>query len=361
MKFIDEFRSSKLAERLTRQILEMDSEPLQIMEICGGQTHAILKYGIDRLLEDKIEFLHGPGCPVCVTPVETIEKAIEIAHKQGIIFCTLGDMIRVPGSGSSLQKAKADGADVRILYSLLDAVNIAVNNPHREIVFFAIGFETTAPSNALAVLQAERLGLSNFSILSSMFQIPPAISILLNTGDSRIDALLAPGHVCTVTGFRQYRKIAQRYEIPIAVTGFEPVDILLGIQSCIEMTSKSEFSARNCYGRSVIEDGNLQALDIIDKVFKSCDREWRGIGIIPSSGLSLKRDYFDYDAEVKYDLKAGQCEFETVCIAGEILRGLRKPIDCPSFMKECTPENPLGAPMVSSEGACAAYRMYGNN
>jgi len=327
------------------------------MEVCGGQTHALIRYGLDALLEQKVEFLHGPGCPVCVTPAEIIDKAVEIASTTNAILCTFGDMLRVPGSASDLFSAKAKGGDVRVVYSPLDAVKLAADNPRRSIVFFAIGFETTAPANALAVIQAEKLGLNNFFLLSSMVLIPPAIELLLQSG-SQLDALLAPGHVCTITGLEKYHRISQDYRIPIAVTGFEPADILLGVQACIDMLECGSPQVENAYPRSTRKLGNIEAQRMMDQVFRTVDRSWRGIGFIPASGLDLADKYRRFDACQKFGGISASPRASEICISGLILRGEKKPPECPAFAILCSPEHPLGATMVSSEGACAAYYLY---
>jgi hydrogenase expression/formation protein HypD len=328
------------------------------MEICGGQTHAILKYGLDRVIPDRITLLHGPGCPVCVTPAHLIDRAIEIALLDNTILCSFGDMLRVPGSYGDLLSARADGADVRIVYSPLDAVDIARQNPEKEVIFFAIGFETTAPANAAAVCQAREMGLSNFSILSSQVLVPPAIEKILDAPDNKVQGFLAAGHVCTVMGCTEYERLARKFKIPFVVTGFEPLDILQGINILIQQLEDGTFRVDNQYARAVKSAGNKYARKIIGDVFEIVDREWRGIGLIRQSGLKLREEFSDYDAEKKFtggDSKSREAE---ECISGLILRGVKKPHDCPAFKTICTPENPLGATMVSSEGACAAYYKY---
>jgi len=358
MKYIDEFRQSSLILNCARAIASITKNHWQIMEICGGQTHTILKYGLDRLLPASISLLHGPGCPVCITPSFTIDQAIAIAQQEGVIFCTFGDMLRVPGSKGDLALAKANGADIRTLYSPLDALTLAQSFPKSEIVFLAVGFETTAPSTALVVKKADQLGLVNFSLLCAHVLVPPAMASLLNSPQSKIQGFLAAGHVCTVTGYQAYQAIAQQYQVPIVVTGFEPADILQGIYHCIEQLEEGRFEVENCYSRSVRPYGNLQALKLIEEVFTVVDRHWRGIGQIGNSGWDLSWQYRRFDALERFnDLPiAENIDSENIC--GEILQGLRKPDQCPHFGIDCEPEHPLGAPMVSSEGACAAYYRY---
>lgn len=327
------------------------------MEVCGGQTHAIMRHGLDRLIADKVEFLHGPGCPVCVTAAEIIDKAGEIAETPGTILCTFGDMLRVPGNKSDLYSAKSRGGEVRMVYSPTDAVKLAAENPESQVVFFAVGFETTAPANALAAMQAGKLGLNNFFLLSSMVLIPPAIELLLQSG-SRLDALLAPGHVCTVTGLKEYHRISRTYGIPIAVTGFEPADILLGTMACMEMRENGAPEVENCYPRSVREEGNVKAQELLSRIFQVVDRNWRGIGVIPQSGYDLQEEYRRFDALQQFGGLDFAAEAAGNCISGLVLRGEKKPDECPSYGSTCTPKHPLGATMVSSEGACAAYYKY---
>lgn len=343
---------------MLKRITESTSRRWTIMEICGGQTHTIIRSGIDRLLPDKISILHGPGCPVCVTPVHIIDKALEMASRTDVIFCTFGDMMRVPGSKEDLLTVKARGGDLRMVYSPLDAVQIARNNPRREVVFFAVGFETTAPANAMAVLQAYRDNLDNFTLLVSQVLVPPAIEAILSAPDNRVNGFLAAGHVCTVMGYREYIPLAEKYRVPIVVTGFEPLDIIQGIEMLISQLENGTCRVENQYRRVVTESGNLQAQHIINEVFDVTDRTWRGIGNIPLSGLALREKYRDFDAEFKF--KPGDtvaCE-SSECISGLILQGAKNPFDCPAFGNRCTPEKPLGATMVSSEGACAAYFRY---
>ncbi len=358
MKYLDEYRDPQAAERYVREIARIITKPRTIMEVCGGQTHAILRYGIDQLLPDKIALLHGPGCPVCVTRVELIDKAIEIALHKDVIFCSFGDMLRVPGSAKDLLSVKAEGGDIRTLYSPLDALTIARNNPSKQVVFFAIGFETTAPVNGMTVFQASRMELTNFSILNAQVLIPPAVELILSSPECRVQSFLAPGHVCTVTGFQDYERISSRYKVPIVVTGFEPLDILQGIFMAIDQLEQGKYIVENQYRRSVKRNGNTEALKLMNKVFRIVDREWRGLGEIQNSGLALTDEYSMYDAEKRFGLTYTIAEGLTDCISGLVLQGAKKPPDCPAFGKQCTPEHPLGATMVSSEGACAAYYRY---
>lgn len=361
MKFIDEYRDLKSAKILIRQIQENVTCRWNIMEICGGQTHSILKYGIEELLPAEISLLHGPGCPVCVTPLEQIDKAITIASQENVIFTSFGDMLRVPGSKDDLLNVKANGGDVRIVYSPLDAVKIAEQNPNKSIVFFAVGFETTAPVNAMSVIEAKRRGLKNFSILCSHVLVPPAIEALLSSAECSIQGFLAAGHVCTVMGYNQYIPIAKKYKMPIVVTGFEPIDILQGIFMCVKQLESGRCEVENQYSRVVKKEGNINAQKIIETVFDIVDRKWRGIGSIPKSGYALKDTFKDFDAERIFRVENLEQDESKLCIAGEVLKGIKKPFECSAFGKECKPENPLGAPMVSSEGACAAYFHYGKN
>lgn len=359
MKFIDEFRDPAKTSAVVDALKRVASRPWTIMEICGGQTHTILKYGIDQLLPDGIRLVHGPGCPVCVTPIELIDQAIAIAKRPGVTLTSFGDMLRVPGTAEDLLKAKSAGADVRMVYSPLDAVHLAKKEPDRQVVFFAVGFETTAPPNAMAVAQAHRLGLKNFSILSSHVLVPPAITALMNAPDNLVQGFLAAGHVCTVMGTAEYEPLAQKYRIPIVVTGFEPFDLLHGILMTVTALEKGQHSVEIQYKRSVSRDGNPAARAVMYEVFELCDRPWRGIGVIPRSGLRLTPRYAEYDAATRFgvaEMASPECER---CRAGEVLRGVLRPNQCAAFGRECTPEQPLGAPMVSSEGACAAYYRYG--
>ncbi|MFW5947643.1 MAG: hydrogenase formation protein HypD [Gemmatimonadota bacterium] len=359
MKYIDEYRDEGDAKRLLAAIRRTVTRPWSLMEICGGQTHTFVKFGIDRMLPDEVQLVHGPGCPVCVTPLEMIDKAHAIARRPDVIFTSFGDMLRVPGSHGDLLSAKAAGADVRIVYSPLDAVKLAARHPDREVVFFAVGFETTAPANAAAVHQAQAQGLKNFSVLVSHVLVPPAMEAILSAEHNRVQAFLAAGHVCAVMGFREYEPLAGKYRVPIVVTGFEPTDLLQGTLLAVEMLEEGRWGVENQYARAVSRDGNRPAQELVARVFTVTDRKWRGIGAIPTSGLTLQPEYGDHDAERKFGVETVTAEESPECIAGEILQGLKKPDECAAFGTRCTPEHPLGAPMVSSEGACAAYYHYG--
>ncbi len=358
MKFIDEYRDGKAAARYARLIARATTKPWTIMEVCGGQTHAIVKFGIDELLPKDVELVHGPGCPVCVTPLELIDKAIEIASRPNVIFCSFGDMLRVPGSSKDLLVVKASGGDVRIVYSPLDAVKIAEANPAKEVVFFAVGFETTAPANAMAVFQAHQKGIGNFSILVSHVLVPPAMEAILSSPINRVQGFLAAGHVCTIMGYTEYEPIAQKYNIPIVVTGFEPLDILQGVYMCVKQLEEGRADVENQYARSVRKEGNLPAQKLISEVFCVVSRKWRGVGEIPQSGLGLRDEYREFDAELRFGVASYTAEESSECISGLILQGVKKPHECTAFGTRCTPERPLGATMVSSEGACAAYYRY---
>lgn len=358
MKYLDEFRDPVVARRILDEINRVVTRPWVIMEICGGQTHSIIRNGIDQILPRGIELVHGPGCPVCVTPLELIDKAINIASRPGVIFTSFGDMLRVPGSEKDLFIAKSEGADVRVVYSPLDAVKIARENPEREVVFFAVGFETTAPNNAMAVWQAYKEGLKNFSILVSHVLVPPAMSALLSSPRNRVQGYLAAGHVCAIMGWEEYEPIVEKYNVPIVVTGFEPVDILEGILMTVTQLEKGEARIENQYSRAVQRDGNPPAKKLIREVFQVSDRKWRGIGSIPMSGFQLAEAFRAFDAEARFNTGPIEVEEPALCISGEILQGLRKPHECPAFGRQCTPQTPLGATMVSSEGACAAYHAY---
>jgi len=358
MKYVDEYRDAGAARQLADRIAEQTTRPWNLMEVCGGQTHAIVRFGLDQLLPDEITLIHGPGCPVCVTPIEKIDRAIAIAGREGVIFCSFGDMLRVPGSARDLLSVKSAGGDVRVVYSPMDAVELARKNPEREVVFFAIGFETTAPANAMAVAQAKRLGLTNFSVLVSHVLVPPAIRAVLDSPDCRVQGFLAAGHVSSVMGMEEYRPIAAQYNVPIVVTGFEPVDILRGVLMCVEQLESGRAEVENAYARAVRADGNAVARRQIFDVFQVASRKWRGIGEIGESGLTLKPDYAAMDAEGRFDVAGLSAEEPAACRAGAVLQGHIKPHECPAFGKECTPERPLGAPMVSAEGACAAYYGY---
>ena len=361
MKFLDEYRDEAAARKLAHAIADTATRPWTIMEVCGGQTHTIVKYGIDELLPPGIELVHGPGCPVCVTALETIDRAHAIASRQEVIFCSFGDMLRVPGSAGDLLQLKSHGSDVRIVYSPLDAVTIAANNPTKQVVFFAIGFETTAPPNGMAVWMAARRGLTNFSVLVCHVLVPPAMTAILEAPDNRVQAFLGPGHVCTVVGFEEYEPIASKYGVPIVITGFEPVDMLEGLLLAIRQLESGRAEVENAYGRVVNRDGNRASRALIDEVFEVTDRKWRGVGTIPRSGLRLTPAYAAFDAEQRFAVGAIETQESGVCISGDILRGVRKPRDCPAFGTACTPMSPLGATMVSAEGACAAYYAYGRH
>ncbi|MEO5894359.1 MAG: hydrogenase formation protein HypD [Vicinamibacterales bacterium] len=361
MKYLDEYRDPVAAKKLVRAIELTATRPWTIMEVCGGQTHTIVKYGIDEMLPAGIELVHGPGCPVCVTALETIDRAHAVASRPEVIFCSFGDMLRVPGSHGDLLQLKSQGSDVRIVYSPLDAVTIAAANPDKEVVFFAIGFETTAPPNAMAVWMAKRRGLTNFSVLVSHVLVPPAMTAILDAPDNRVQAFLGPGHVCTVVGYEEYEPIARTYNVPIVITGFEPVDMLEGLYQAIRQLEDGRAEIENAYGRAVRRDGNPASRALIDEVFEVCDRKWRGVGAIPQSGLRLRPAYHSFDAERRFDVGAIETHESSTCIAGDILRGVKKPRDCPAFATACTPSTPLGATMVSGEGACAAYFTYGRH
>jgi len=358
VKFLSEYRDPELATALVKRIRTLSTRRWTLMEVCGGQTHTIVKQGILDVLGDAVEMIHGPGCPVCVTPLEQIDRALHLAGRPDVIFTSFGDMLRVPGSESDLFQVRARGGEVQVVYSPLDALELARTNPDREVVFFAVGFETTAPANAMAVWQARELRIENFSVLVSHVTVPPAMTAILESSDNRVQGFLAAGHVCTVMGWEEYEPIADRYRVPIVVTGFEPVDILEGIWMAIRQLEEGRSEVENQYARSVRRDGNRPARDIVSKVFELVDRQWRGIGEIPMSGLGLRDDFAAWDAEKKFDLKGIRATEPEECRAGDVLRGRIKPIECAAFGTTCTPENPLGAPMVSSEGACAAYWGY---
>ena len=358
MRFRDEYRAPAAAQGYARAIAKAATRPWTLMEVCGGQTHTIVRYGIDQLLPAGIELVHGPGCPVCVTPVEYVDKAIEIASRPGATLCSFGDMLRVPGRGGDLLGAKSRGADVRIVYSPLDALAVARAEPAREVVFFAVGFETTAPANAMAAWQARRQGLANFSLLVSHVLVPPAMRAILDAPANRIQGFLAAGHVCTIMGTREYEPIAARYRVPIVVTGFEPLDILEGVYMCVRQLEDGRAAVENQYVRSVRRAGNLRAQALMGEVFRVIPRRWRGIGDIADSGLGLAEAYADLDAERRFGAVRTVGEAAGECISGLVLQGARKPPECPAFGTRCTPERPLGVTMVSSEGACAAYYRY---
>jgi hydrogenase expression/formation protein HypD len=355
------FRDPVVAKQLVAAIQHISTQPWAIMEVCGGQTHSIIQYGIDQLLPDNIRLIHGPGCPVCVTPLEYIDKALAIANVPNIIFCSFGDMLRVPSSHQDLLSIKAQGADIRIVYSPLDALKIAQDNPNREVVFFAVGFETTAPTTALAAQQAKQLGLKNFSLLTCHVCVPPVMQALLASETCQVQGFLAAGHVCAIMGYRQYHPIAERYRVPIVVTGFEPVDILQGIYQCVQQLEAGRFEVENAYSRVVREQGNPAAQHAMQQVFITVDRNWRGLGNIPQSGLMLAPEFADWNAELKFNVQAVNTQEPVACRSGDVLQGLIKPAQCPEFATTCTPEHPLGATMVSTEGACAAYYRYRRN
>ena len=359
MRFVDEYRQEADAQQFVRAIHQVVTQPWTIMEICGGQTHTLIKSGIDQMLPSEVTLIHGPGCPVCVTSLELIDKAINIARRPEVIFTSFGDMLRVPGSEADLLSVKAQGGDVRIVYSPLDAVKLAQKHPDRQVVFFAVGFETTAPGNAMAVWQAKQLGLTNFSILSSHVLVPPAIEAILSSPGNKVQGFLAAGHVCTVMGYHEYEPIAEKYRVPIVVTGFEPLDLLQGIFLALQALEEGRWEVENQYTRSVTREGNVPAQQLTAQVFFACDRQWRGIGLIPRSGHCLRPEFGAFDAEQRFDVGRLTAQESSLCIAGQILQGLKKPHQCSAFGTPCNPENPLGAPMVSSEGACAAYYQYG--
>lgn len=358
MKYIDEFQDPELARRLLDDIAATVTRPWSLMEVCGGQTHTIIRHGIDQLLPDNVELIHGPGCPVCVTPLEVIDKALEIASRPGVIFCSFGDMLRVPGTDRDLFRVRGEGGDVRVVYSPLDALRIAQQNPRQEVVFFGIGFETTAPPNAMTVYQARKLGIRNFSMLVSHVRVPPAIEAIMRSPDCRVQGFLAAGHVCSVMGTGEYPPLAERHRVPIVVTGFEPLDILEGIRRTVAQLERGEHRVENAYPRAVRDEGNPAAQAMLADVFEVGDRAWRGIGVIPDSGWRLSPRYREFDAEHRFAVTGIHTLEPAACRAGEVLQGLIKPHECAAFGTTCTPRNPLGATMVSSEGACAAYYLY---
>jgi hydrogenase expression/formation protein HypD len=359
VKFLSEYRDQRAAEQLSQQIWKKVTRPWTIMEICGGQTHTIVKSGMEDLLPREITLVHGPGCPVCVTPIELIDKAVAIAQRPEVIFCSFGDMLRVPGSAKSLFDAKAEGADVRIVYSPLDALKLAKTNPERQVVFFAVGFETTAPANAMAAWQADHDRIENFSLLVSHVLVPPAMEALLSSDNCVVQGFLAAGHVCTIMGYEEYVPIAERYKVPIVVTGFEPLDILDGILMTVTQLEEGRHEVENQYARATRREGNRPAQERIIEVFEVANRQWRGLGEIPMSGFQLREKFHEYDANRRFPFSGVPAKESPECISGMILQGIKKPNQCPAFAVACTPENPLGAPMVSSEGACAAYYHYG--
>jgi hydrogenase expression/formation protein HypD len=361
MKYLDEYRDGEAAQKYAQEIHRITTRPWRIMEICGGQTHAIVKFGIDELLPKQIRLIHGPGCPVCVTPLEVIEKALEIAARPDVIFCSFGDMLRVPGKSTDLLTVKARGGDVRIVYSPLDAVKLAEQNPAKEVVFFAVGFETTAPATAMAAFQAARKNLKNFSMLVSHVLVPPAMEALLSSPNCQVQGFLAAGHVCAVMGFEEYPPLAAKYNVPIVVTGFEPLDILQGVLMCVRQLEEGRAVVENQYARAVRREGNQPAQEIMRQVFQVVRRKWRGVGEIPKSGMGLSDAYAAFDADKKFGLSDREVAEPAECLAGLVLQGQIKPRQCPAFGKRCTPEHPLGATMVSSEGACAAYYRYRNH
>jgi hydrogenase expression/formation protein HypD len=358
MRFIDEYRDAQTVQQLARALRRLTTRPWTIMEICGGQTHAIVKFGVDELLPKEVTLVHGPGCPVCVTPVGQIDKAIEIAARPDVIFCSFGDMLRVPGTSKDLLWAKAQGGDVRIVYSPLDAVKLAPQQPTKQVVFFAVGFETTAPANAMAIYQARQQSLANFSMLVSHVRVPPAIEAILTAPHNRVQGFLAAGHVCTVMGYTEYEPLVRRYGVPIVVTGFEPLDIVQGVYMCVQQLEAGSTEVANQYTRAVRREGNQPAQQLMQTVFRVVHRKWRGIGEIPHSGLALQEAYAEFDAERRFGLADDDTEEASICISGLVLQGVKKPHECAAFGTQCTPEHPLGATMVSSEGACAAYYRY---
>jgi hydrogenase expression/formation protein HypD len=359
VKYLDEFRDEKLVRAALDELHRITTRPWTLMEVCGGQTHSIVRFGIDQLLPAGIELVHGPGCPVCVTPLELIDKALIIAARPEVIFCSFGDMLRVPGSHDDLFRVKSRGGDVRVVYSPLDALKLAIDNPDKQVVFFAVGFETTAPANGMAVFQARQQGIRNFSLLVSQVRVPPAVTAILESPANRVQAFLAAGHVCTVMGYWEYEPLAARYGVPIVVTGFEPLDIVNGILGVVRQLEAGRAEVENAYQRVVTRQGNQPAQKLIAQVFEGTDRQWRGIGMIPDSGWKLRDEYRDFDAEVRFDVGGIQVQESQICISGLVLQGVKKPHECPAFGRECTPAHPLGATMVSSEGACAAYYQYG--
>lgn len=358
MKYLSEYRDSEVVQEYLKEIRKVTTKPWTLMEICGGQTHSLVKNGILDLLPELITMVHGPGCPVCVTSISVIDEAIFLAEQSNVILCSFGDMLRVPGSNKNLLEVKAEGADVRILYSPLEAVRIAKENPDKEVVFFAVGFETTAPANALSVVQAKKMGVMNYSILASHVLVPPAMEAILGDDENKIDAFLAAGHVCTIMGTEEYYPIAEKYKTPIVITGFEPVDLLQGILMTVQQLEKGEYKVENQYARYVMREGNKMAQETINEVFDVSDRVWRGIGEIPLSGYEVNEDYKHYNARLKFKIDIPLAKENSECISGDIMKGLKKPKQCPNFGTKCKPEHPLGAPMVSSEGSCAAYYHY---
>ncbi|MCI0444368.1 hydrogenase formation protein HypD [bacterium] len=361
MKYLDEYRSEQIAQNIVNEISRSVTRPWVIMEVCGGQTHTIVKYGLDLLLPPEIELVHGPGCPVCVTSLEMIDKALAIAQRPDVIFCSFGDMLRVPGSKVDLLICKSRGADVRIAYSPMDCLKIARANPDKKVVFFAIGFETTAPANAMSVWHARNAGIKNYSILVSHVLVPPAMTAILQSPLNRVQGFLGPGHVCAVMGYKEYEPVAARYKVPIVITGFEPVDLLQGTLMVVKQLESGKAEVENQYSRVITREGNPAAQELVNKVFEVCDRKWRGVGTIPKSGYKLQFDFRDHDAERIFEVEEIDTQESSLCISGLVLKGVKKPHDCPAFGKECNPDHPLGATMVSAEGACAAYYTYGRH
>ncbi len=361
MKYLDEYRNERVARKLLNEIRRIQTRPWVIMEVCGGQTHSIVRNGIDFLLPEGIELVHGPGCPVCVTPLETIDKAHAIAGQPDVIFCSFGDMLRVPGSDGDLFTLKSCGADIRVVYSPLDCLKIARANPEKKVVFFAIGFETTAPANAMLVFRAKKDGVKNLSILVSHSLVPPSIAYILQSPQNRVQGFLGPGHVCTIMGYREYEPISERYKVPIVVTGFEPIDLLEGTLMVVRQLEAGTAVTENQYSRVLDRDGNVAARKLVESVFEVSDRKWRGVGWISKSGYKLRWEYRDHDAERLFEVREIDTKEPAICISGQILKGIKKPHDCPAFGTLCTPQNPLGATMVSAEGACAAYYAYGRH
>ena len=358
MKYVEEYRDPIAAQQYADAIQRTVTRPWKLMEVCGGQTHSIVKYGIDELLPKQVELVHGPGCPVCVTPLELIDKALQIAAQPNVIFCSFGDMLRVPGSGGDLFSVKASGGDVRIVYSPTDAVQIAIQHPDKQVVFFAVGFETTAPANAMSVFQAKEMGVNNYSVLVSHVLVPPAMEVILTSPENHVQGFLAAGHVCTIMGYNEYEPIAKKYKVPIVVTGFEPLDLLQGIYMCVSQLEEGRYEVENQYARAVRKEGNLPAQQLVARVFRVVHRKWRGIGEIARSGLGLAPEFAEFDAETRFGVTGYTAEEDSECISGLVMQGAKKPEECTAYGKRCTPDHPLGAPMVSSEGACAAYYRY---
>jgi hydrogenase expression/formation protein HypD len=358
MKYLEEYRDPVAAQQYAEAIHRTVTRPWTLMEVCGGQTHSIVKYGIDEMLPKEIRLVHGPGCPVCVTPLELIDKALQIAEQPDVIFCSFGDMLRVPGSSGDLFKVKAAGGDVRVVYSPSDAVKVAAQNPNKQVVFFAVGFETTAPANAMSVYQAKQQGLKNYSVLVSHVLVPPAMEAILGSPNNCVQGFLAAGHVCVVMGYNEYEPIAKKYKVPIVVTGFEPLDLLQGIHMCVSQLEEGRHEVENQYARAVRREGNLTAQELVSRVFRVLPRKWRGIGEIPQSGLGLTPEFTEFDAETKFGVSGYSAPEDPECISGLVMQGAKKPEDCTAYGKRCTPDHPLGAPMVSAEGACAAYYRY---